>query len=103
MDHADEFVAPVAVGAGELDELVDRAEDSSVQGCAGDGDAAPTAEFEQALVAQGAQSAQHGVCVDAEHGCHVFGEREPLARTSFAVGDRAADFRCDLEIERGWF
>ena len=103
MDHADEFVAAIAVAAGELDELVDGAEDGAVLGGAGDGYAAAAAKLEQAFVAQRAECAQDGVGVDAEHGCHVFGERKAFAGLGFAVGDRATDFRCYLEVERGGF
>jgi hypothetical protein len=103
LDHADELVASVAVRAGEFDEIVDRAQDCTALRCTGDRDAAAAAELEQAFVAQGTKCAKHGVGVDAEHCCHVFGEWEALAWAGFAVGDRAAYLSRDLEVERRRF
>ena len=45
-DHADQFVAAVALGACVFDEFVHAAEDGSALWCAGDGDPASAPELE---------------------------------------------------------
>lgn len=104
-DHADELVAPVAMGAGEFDEFVDLTQYRSALRCAGDGDAASAPEFEEAFVPQGAQRAQDRVRVDTEDLCEILRERETVAWSGFPLGDRAADLGGYLKVERcrlGW-
>ena len=55
--------------------------------------------FEEALVAQETQRAQHRVGVDSEHRREVPRLWDALAGRGFAVGDRAADFGRDLLVE----
>lgn len=85
--------------AGERDELGGLGDDRAALRCAGDVDAAPAPEFEQALVAQHAQSAQHGVGVDLEHRGEIPRGRQAPAWAGLAVGDRAADLRGDLDVQ----
>ena len=99
LDDADEFVGLVAVGAGVVEKFFRLFDDGAVLGCAGDGDAAAAAEFEEPFVAELAECAQDGVGVDAEHGGEVFGGWESFARFGFALGDGAAELGGDLLVE----
>ena len=95
----DEFVAFVALGAGVVEEVFGSFDEGALFGGAGDGDAAAAAEFEQAFVAELAESAEDGVGVDAEDGGEVFGGWESFAALGFAVRDGAADLACDLFVQ----
>jgi hypothetical protein len=75
------------VAAGELEQLVRLGQDRAALGRAGDADAPPAPELEQALVAQQAQRPERRVGVDAEDRGEVAGGRQPLARP--VVGDQA--------------
>ena len=99
LDDLDQFVGLVAVGAGVVEEFFRLFDDGAVLGCAGDGDAAAAAEFEEAFVAELAKGAEDGVGVDAEHGGEVFGRWESFAGFGFAVGDGAADLGGDLFVQ----
>jgi hypothetical protein len=98
-DDPDELVGAVSVLACEVDEVSSALDDRAVFRCAGNRDAAAAAEFEQALVAELAESAEDGVGVDAEEGREVFGGWESFAALGFAVGDGAADLACDLFVQ----
>ncbi len=80
----------------EVDEVSRSIDDCALFGCPDHGDAAAAAELEQALVAEGAESAEHGVGVHAEHCCEVFGGWEPFAGLGLAVCDRATDLSSGL-------
>jgi hypothetical protein len=98
-DEVDEFVGFVALRAGVVEEVFGFCGEGAVFGGAGDRDAAAAAEFEQAFVAELAESAEYGVGVDAEDVGEVFGGRESFAGFGFAVGDGAADLACDLFVQ----
>jgi hypothetical protein len=98
-DDLDEFVGAVSVLACEVEELSSALDDRAAFRCAGNRDAAAAAEFEQAFVAELAESAEDGVGVDAENGREVFGGWESFAALGFAVGDGAADLACDLFVQ----
>jgi hypothetical protein len=98
-EEVDEFVGFVALGAGVVEKFFRLFDEGAVLGCAGDGDAAAATEFEEAFVAELAESAQDGVGVDSEHGGEVFGGWESLAGSGFAVGDGAADLGGDLFVQ----
>ena len=100
-DDLDEFVGAVAVLAGVVDEFAGFLDDGAVFGCAGDGDAAAAAEFEESFVAEESEGAEDGVGVDLEDGGEVFGRWEAFAGFGFSVGDGAADFGGDLFVEVG--
>ena len=55
LDDPDELVHPIALAAGELDELTRARDDSALLGRPGDRDATAAAELEQSLVAQHAK------------------------------------------------
>jgi len=99
LDDLDEFVGFVALGAGVAEEFFCLFDEGALFGCAGDGDAAAAAEFEQAFVAELAECAQDSVGVDAEDGGEVFGGWESFAGFGFAVGDGAADLAGDLFVQ----
>jgi hypothetical protein len=98
-DDLDELVGAVSVLACEVEELSGALDDRAAFRCAGNRDAAAAAEFEQAFVAELAESAENGVGVDAEDGREVFGGWESFAGFGFAVGDRSADLSCDLFVQ----
>jgi hypothetical protein len=98
-DEVDEFVGFVALGAGVVEEVFGSFDQRALFGCAGDGDAAAAAEFEQAFVAELAEGAEDGVGVDAEDVREVFGGWESFAGFGFAVGDGAADLAGDLFVQ----
>jgi hypothetical protein len=91
LDDLDQFVEAVAVAPCELDEVSRSVDDGTLFGCADYGAAAAAAELEQALVAEGAEGAKHGVGVHAEHRGQVSGGWEPFAGLGLAVCDRATD------------
>ena len=91
LDDLDQFVERVALLAGELDEVSCLLDDCALFGSAGDGDAAPSAELEQAFVAEGTESAEYGVRVDADDGGEVSGWWESFAWFGFTVCDGATD------------
>jgi hypothetical protein len=99
LDDLYEFVDAIAVFACERHELSRSLDDGTTVGRSRDGDAAAAAEFEQAFVAELAESAEDGVGVDAENGGEVFGGWESFAAFGFAVGDGAADLACDLFVQ----
>jgi hypothetical protein len=66
----------------------------------GDGDAPPAPELDEAFLAKDAESAEHGVGVDAEDGGKVAGRWEPFTGLGFTLGDRAADLGGGLLEER---
>jgi hypothetical protein len=98
-DEVDEFVGFVALGAGVVEEVFGFFDQGALFGGAGDRDAATAAEFEQAFVAELAESPEDGVGVDAENVGEVFGGWESFAAFGFAVGDGAADLACDLFVQ----
>src|SRR5262245_11198723 len=98
-DEVDELVGLVALGAGVVEEVSCFFDEGALFGCAGDGDAAAAAEFEQAFVAQLAEGAEDGVRVDAEDVGEVLGGWKSLAGFGFSVGDGAADLAGDLFVQ----
>jgi hypothetical protein len=98
-DDADELLEPVAVPAGEVDEVRCLGDDGAALWGAGNGDAAAAAEVEQALVAQLAECAQHGVGVDAKHGREIARRWQSFAGVGFPVGDGTADLSGDLLVQ----
>jgi len=94
----DEFVGFVALAAGVVEELFRLLDDGALLRGARDGDAATSAEFEEAFVAQLAEGTKDGVGVDAEDGGEIFGGWESFAGFGFAVGDGAADLAGDLFV-----
>jgi len=92
-DDFDQFVERVALLAGELDEVSCLLDNCALLGSGGDGDAAPSAELEQAFVAEGTESAQHGVRVDAHDGGKISGWWQSFAWFGFTVCDGTTD-RC---------
>jgi len=86
-----------------VDEFSGARVDLAALGAAGDGHAAAAAKVDQSLVPEGAQSAQDGVAIYAEHAGEVRGGRESFTRAGLAVGDRPTDLGGDLvsEAERG--
>src|SRR5262249_1433431 len=56
-------------------------------------------EFEEAFVAELAESAEDGVRVDTENVGEVLGGRESFAALGLAVGDGAAELACDLFVQ----
>ena len=101
LDDPDQLVEPVAVAAGEADEVAGLLDDLAALRRARDGDAAAAAELEQALVAQRPERAEDGVRVDAEHGGEVPRRRQALSGLRLAVPDRAADLGRHLLVELG--
>jgi hypothetical protein len=99
LEEVDEFVGFVALGAGVVEELFGFFDECALFGGASDGDAAAASEFEQAFVAELAESAEDGVGVDAEDVGEVFGGWESFAGFGFAVGDGAAELACDLFVQ----
>ena len=100
-DDPGEFLRVVALPAGVLDELPCTGHYRPTLGCARDGDAAPAAELEEALIAQSAKGTKNRIRVHAELGCQILRRRETLTRLGLAVYDRAADLRSDLLVETG--
>jgi hypothetical protein len=84
-----------------VDEVAGFLEDGAVFGCAGDGDAAAAAEFEESFVAEEPEGAEDGVGVDVEDRGEVFGGWQAFSGFGFSVGDGAADFGGDLFVEVG--
>jgi hypothetical protein len=99
-DEVDQFIAPVAMVAGEVEEFPRLCEYRPVPRRADDCDAAAASKLKQALVAQKPQRPKHSVGVDAADGSEVSCGREPLARLRLAVGDGATNRRSDLLVER---
>ena len=91
LNDLDQFVERVALSAGELDEVSCLLDDCALFGSGGDGDAASSAELEQAFVAEGTEGAQHGVRVDAHDGGKVSGWWQSFAWFGFTVCDGATD------------
>jgi hypothetical protein len=98
-DDADQLLKSVAVSAGEPNKLTGVLYHFALLRRSGDGNAAATAELQQAFFAKFAEGAQDGVGVDAEDGREVARGREPLSLFGFTVCDRAADLRGDLDVE----
>src|SRR5580693_9291993 len=96
LDDLDHLVPAVTLGAAVLDEVSHPFDHGALLGSSGHGDPPPTLEVKQAFVAEDVQSPQHGVLVDAEDRCHVFGQWQPLARTCLAFGNGPTDLRRDL-------
>jgi len=93
VQYFDSLVAPVAVAAGELEQLVCLRQDRTALARAGDADGPPTPELQQAFVAQQPQRAQRRVGVDAEHRRQIARWRESLTGPGLAVRDRPSDRR----------
>ena len=100
-DHPRQLVRPVAVEAAEANELARALDHEAAPGRAGHGDAAATAELEQALVAQLPERTKDRVLVDAENGGEIASGRKPLAGARLAVCDRAAELGGDLLVQLG--
>jgi hypothetical protein len=62
--------------------------------------AAPWTHLNQALLAQGAQSAQNCVAVDAHHSSEMPGWRQALANLRLTVGYRTTDLCRNLLMEQ---
>ena len=92
---------PVALTAGEGDELLRPRGELTALRAARHGDAAAAAELEQPLVAQQPQRAQDRVPVDTEDGREVARRRQALALARLAVGDGPPDLGGDLVVEGG--
>ena len=103
LEHADEFLASVAVAPGEADEFLHMRCDGCMRGCADHGDTSSAAEFKQSFVAKITQRTEHGVGVDSKHERQVAGWWKPLAGLGFAIGDCSADLAGDLLMELGGF
>lgn len=80
LDDLHQLVDAVSLAAGELDERMRLRDHSAPLGRARDGDPPPTAELEQPLVPELAQSPQDGVRVDLQLRGKVARRREPLSR-----------------------
>ena len=100
MDDRHQLFACVSEPAREVEQVLGLRRDDPALRLASDGDASPPPELQDTLVAEVAQRVEHGVGVHAEHGGHVAGGWETLARTDFALGDLAADPGRDLLVER---
>jgi hypothetical protein len=99
-DERDEFIAPIALRAGEANELTGARQYETALGRTGDRDAATTTELEHALVAQLVERTENGVRIYAEHGREVLCWWKPVSWFRLACGDRPADLRGDLFVER---
>src|SRR6516225_2959323 len=91
LDDPDELVQPVALKAGEVDELPRSGDDGSTLGSTGDGDPASSSKFEEPLVAEYAQRPKDGVRVDPENGSEVLGRREALAGLRLPLCNRSSE------------
>ena len=100
LDHLEELVALITVASGESEEVPRPGEDESSLRCAGNTHPEPTAEIEQALLAQLAQSAKHRVRVHVHDCSEVLRGWKPLAGLCVAFADRPADLRRDLLMQR---
>ena len=101
VEHRDKVVASQSLLARELDDLAQLAHDNPALGLAHDPCGATPTHLQETLVAQRAQRAQHRVRVHAQLGGDVAGLGEPLAGMGFALGDRPANLRGDLEVQEG--
>jgi hypothetical protein len=103
LEHANEFVASVAMAPGEAVEFFHMFCDGRMRGRTDYGDTSSAAEFKQSFVAKITQRAKHGVGVESEHEGKVASWWKPLAGIDFAIGDCPADLAGDLLVELGGF
>jgi hypothetical protein len=103
LEHADEFVASVAMAPGEADEFFHMCCDGRMRRRADYGDTSSAAEFKQSFVAKVTQRTEHGVGVDSKHERKVASWWKPLARLDFVIGDCSADLAGDLLVQLGGF
>jgi hypothetical protein len=89
LEHLDEFFAPVAAAAAELEQLFHLRHDGAALRRACDDNGPATAHLQQALVAEHPQRPQHGVGVHAHNRSQVLCLGNPLAWPGRTVGDRA--------------
>jgi hypothetical protein len=100
-DEVDDFLFAVAELPSGVEQVSDLVVDDGASRCVGcNCDAASTPELEHPLVAEVTKCAQDGVVVDLQDRGEVSCWGEPFARSTFAVGDGASDFACDLFVER---
>lgn len=69
-------------------------------GGSGHDDRASATEFDQPLVSKHTQGTKHRIHAHTQDRGQVLGLRDPLARVSFAVRDRAPDLGGDLIMQR---
>jgi hypothetical protein len=98
-DDLEELVAPVAVVAGELDELARLGDDGAPLWRSRDSNPLPLPKLEETVVAQETQGPKRGVGVHAEDRSQVPSRRETLAGGCLAVGDRPANRPGDLIMQ----
>jgi hypothetical protein len=96
----DEFVAPVAVLAGEAHEFSRTLNDGTLCGCVTDHrDASAASKFEQPFVSKQPKSPEDCVGVDAQDGGKVPSGGESLTRMGFSLGNRPPDLGRDLVMQ----
>lgn len=103
LDDLDDLVTAVALEPAELDELVYSPDDDALLCCSGNRDPTTTLEVEKPFVPQYVESPQDGVLVHPKYRGQVLRQRKTISRTCFALGDRPADLRGHLIVQKDRF
>ena len=88
-DYADQFVPADTATPSQADELGCALDDRAALGATANGDTLSAAELQYPFFSQYAKRAQHGVGVDAEHGCEILCRREAVSWLGLTVSDSA--------------
>lgn len=99
LDELDQLIQSVSVLPRQSDQLSGARYDDCALRARTYRDPTATAEFDQALGTDNAERPQHGVRVNAKHGCQIARRREPFARSGLAFGDGTAQLRRHLVVE----
>lgn len=100
LDYGNEFVPAVTLATTKLHQLLYSGDHCASLRSAGNSDCLAAAELQQTFLAQRSQCPENGVCVHAKYRGKVLGLRDPLAGTSFPIGDRSPDVSGNLFVER---
>jgi hypothetical protein len=99
-DHRYNFLTPIPLRSGKVDQLPDPGNDSASLRCPGDGHTSAALEVEDALVSKCPERPEDGIRVNAEHGGDVSGGRKALAGSQLTLGDVPPDLRRHLLMQR---
>jgi hypothetical protein len=102
LQHEDQIVSAVTVHSRDLDKLFHLHGECGPIGLACHSNGAAPSHFNDALIAQDAEGAQHGIGIDAKFCREVLRLGDPLAGSRFSVSDGTANRPRDLLVQQRW-
>jgi hypothetical protein len=101
LQHGDEVITPVSKSSAHGHKLMHLLRECPAIGSTGDDDRSAPTHFQQALVTQGAQSAQDRVRVDAQHRGKVLRLWDAFSGPGLTFRDCVSNLRCYLLVKVG--